>query len=195
MNKNGVKNILFSSTAGVYDTIQNIPPYVESDEINPASPYGTTKRVCERMIKDLSQNQFFNGIILRYFNVIGAHESGMLGEMPNGTPQNLLPLLFQSLTGERDGIKVFGKDYETPDGTCIRDYIHVMDVAQAHVYALEYLNQYLDIQNNEEVVVEKGLFDVFNIGMGAGTTVLEMIDLVQKVTGKDINFEIVERRA
>lgn len=188
MNNAGVKNIIFSSSATVYDAEKNIPPFTETDRLNTTNPYGTTKLVMEYILKDMVMHKGFSAVLLRYFNPIGAHHSGMLGENPKGIPTNLLPFLLRVAKKEIEKITVFGNDYPTPDGTCIRDYIHIEDLARAHLASYEYL-----IKEKEENLIENpdfNLFEIFNIGTGLGKSVQEMIHLTQNITGEEITFEI-----
>lgn len=187
MLKYGVNNIVFSSSATVYDTTKGIPPYSESDRLNTFNPYGTTKLVNEYLLKDLAHHKGLKTIILRYFNPVGAHESGLIGENPKGIPSNLLPYILKVAKGEIDHLEVFGNDYDTEDGTCIRDYIHVEDLAQAHVDAYKYLTT--ELKNNPEKMV-----DTFNIGTGNGSSVLEMLELARQITQKEIKHKIAPRR-
>ncbi len=187
MLKYGVKNIVFSSSATVYDTTKGIPPYSEGDRLNTANPYGSTKLINEYILKDLAHHKGLNTILLRYFNPIGAHESGLIGENPKGIPNNLLPYVLKVANGEIEELEVFGDDYETEDGTGVRDYIHVEDLAQAHVDAYNYLIKVL--QDNPEKVV-----DTFNIGTGNGTSVLQIVEIARQVTEKEIKYKIAPRR-
>lgn len=192
MNNAGVKNIIFSSSATVYDAEKNIPPFTETDRLNTTNPYGTTKLVMEYILKDMVMHKGFSAVLLRYFNPIGAHHSGLLWENPKGIPTNLLPFLLRVAKKEIEKITVFGNDYLTPDGTCIRDYIHIEDLARAHLASYEYL-----IKEKEENLIENpdfNLFEIFNIGTGLGKSVQEMIHLTQNITGEEITFEIWERR-
>ena len=181
------KNIplIFSSSATVYGDA-DLLPIIENAPIKEAfSPYGKTKQICEEIIRDtVKSDSFFRSVILRYFNPIGAHSSGLIGELPNGEPQNLIPFITQTLIGKRKELMVFGNDYPTDDGTCIRDYIHVMDLAEAHIKSLEYI---LDSKNDKN-------FQVFNIGTGQGHSVLQVIDTFEKVTKKKIKYKITSRR-
>ncbi|MBF0981160.1 UDP-glucose 4-epimerase GalE [Candidatus Gracilibacteria bacterium] len=192
MNNVGLKNILFSSSATVYDVEKNIPPFTETDRINTTNPYGTTKLVMEYILKDMVMHKQFRSVVLRYFNPIGAHSSGLLGENPKGIPTNLLPFLLRVAKKEIEKITVFGDDYPTPDGTCIRDYIHIEDLAQAHLASFEYL--LAQQEENQEEKPDFSLFEVFNIGTGIGKSVQEMIALVQNITGEEIQVEMGERR-
>ena len=181
------KNIplIFSSSATVYGDA-DLLPIIENAPIKEAfSPYGKTKQICEEIIRDIAKyDSFFKSVILRYFNPIGAHSSGLIGELPNGEPQNLIPFITQTLIGKRKELMIFGNDYSTDDGTCIRDYIHVMDLAEAHIKSLEYI---LDFKNDKN-------FQIFNIGTGQGHSVLQVIDAFEKVTKKKIKYKITSRR-
>lgn len=192
MNNVGLKNILFSSSATVYDAEKNIPPFTETDRTNTTNPYGTTKLVMEYILKDMVMHKQFRSVVLRYFNPIGAHSSGLLWENPKGIPTNLLPFLLRVAKKEIEKITVFGDDYPTPDGTCIRDYIHIEDLAQAHLASFEYL--LAQQEENQEEKSDFSLFEVFNIGTGIGKSVQEMIALVQNITGEEIQVEMWERR-
>ena len=179
-------SFIFSSSCTVYGQADELP-ITESAPIKTAeSPYGNTKQIGEEIIKD-SCNVIPNlkAIALRYFNPIGAHSSCEIGELPLGTPQNLVPFITQTAIGLREQLSVFGKDYPTEDGTCIRDYIHVVDLAKAHVVALTRL------LNNKN----KSNYEVFNIGTGKGSSVLEAIQSFEKVSGKKLNYAFAEKRA
>ena len=192
MNNIGLKNILFSSSATVYDAEKNIPPFTETDRTNTMNPYGTTKLVMEYILKDMVMHKQFRSVVLRYFNPIGAHGSGLLWENPKGIPTNLLPFLLRVAKKEIEKITIFGNDYPTPDGTCIRDYIHIEDLAKAHLASFEYL--LAQQEKNQEENSDFSLFEVFNIGTWLGKSVQEMISLVQNITGEEIQVEIWERR-
>lgn len=183
MVRYGVKNIIFSSSATVYGTPTHVP-LVESDPIGTATnPYGTTKIIQEGIFKDFAfVHKDFNIALLRYFNPIGAHPSGLIGEAPNGIPNNLMPYITQVAVGKRDHLSIFGDDYDTPDGTCIRDYIHVCDLAEGHVLALKKLFE------NSGLVI-------YNLGTGKGTSVLELVHAYEKATGVKIPYVIAPRRA
>ena len=161
-------------------------PVTEQAPIQPAlSPYGNTKQICEEIITDTAYaDKNIHAILLRYFNPIGAHPSAEIGELPIGIPQNLIPFVTQTAAGIREQLKVFGSDYNTPDGSCIRDYINVTDLAKAHVTAVQRLTE-----NKQKKSVE-----VFNIGTGRGLSVLEIINAFEKVTGQKLNYAIVGRR-
>ena len=177
---------IFSSSCTVYGQADEMP-ITENASVKPAeSPYGNTKQVGEEVIRDTCKvNPQISAISLRYFNPIGAHSTAEIGELPIGVPQNLVPFITQTAIGLREKLSVFGDDYPTPDGTCIRDYIHVVDVAKAHVAALQRL---LNRKNKEN-------YEVFNLGTGQGSSVLEVIQSFEKVSGKKLNYEIVDRRA
>lgn len=179
-------NFIFSSSCTVYGQADKLP-ILESAPVKEAeSPYGNTKQIGEEIIRDVCKvNTNLNAISLRYFNPIGAHESTKIGELPLGVPQNLVPFITQTAAGIREQLSVFGDDYPTPDGTCIRDYIHVVDLAKAHVVALQRL---LDKKN-------KDTYEVFNIGTGKGSSVMEVIKSFEKVSGQKLNYKIAPRRA
>jgi len=184
MSKFGVKDIVFSSSCTVYGQ-PDILPVKESTPRQPAeSPYGNTKKICEDILVDYIKSGVASRIVsLRYFNPVGAHPSGEIGELPLGIPNNLVPFITQTAAGLREKLTVFGDKYNTPDGTCIRDYIHVMDLADAHVKSLEYLFQQKD-----------NFYDLFNVGTGNGNTVLEVIKTFEKVSGQALNYEIGLKR-
>jgi UDP-glucose 4-epimerase len=177
---------IFSSSCTVYGQADTLP-ITEGAPVKPAeSPYGNTKQVGETIIRDTcAAYPSFQAIALRYFNPIGAHPSAQIGELPLGVPQNLVPFITQTGAGMRPQLSVFGDDYPTEDGTCIRDYIHVVDLAKAHVVALERLFA----GNND------ANYDVFNVGTGTGSSVLEVIKSFERVSGKSLNYQIVGRRA
>lgn len=180
-----VKNLVFSSSCTVYGQ-PDVLPVTEDAPIKVAlSPYGNTKQIGEEIIQDTAyKNPNYNSIILRYFNPIGAHASAEIGELPNGVPNNLLPFVTQTAIGLRKQLQVFGDDYNTPDGSCIRDYIHVVDLAKAHVIAVK---RQLDKRMNEPV-------EVFNLGTGRGLSVLEIIRTFEKVNNVKVPYKIVARR-
>ena len=182
----GIKNIVFSSSCTVYGQPDELP-VTEQSPIKPAtSPYGSTKQMCETILADVAvANPDMNSIILRYFNPIGAHPSAEIGELPNGIPNNLLPYITQTAAGIREKLRVFGNDYNTPDGSCIRDYINVVDLAKAHVVAIDRL---IEGQNKKNI-------EFFNLGTGNGSSVLEILNGFEKATGVKVPYEIVERRA
>lgn len=186
MQEYGVKNIVFSSSCTVYGEPKDLP-VTENSAIQVAmSPYGNTKQICEEILNDVVRSKASLKVIaLRYFNPIGAHPSGLIGELPLGVPANLIPFLTQSVAGIRGPLQVFGTDFPTSDGSAIRDYIHVCDLAEAHVKALEFA----------EKQSETSYYDVFNIGTGTGSSVLEVIHAFEKANGIKVNYEIKPRRA
>jgi len=191
MTQNESSSIVFSSSCTVYGqpAKENLP-VSESAPLQPAtSPYGKTKQMCEDILKDSAHayKNRLNIIALRYFNPIGAHPSALIGELPRGVPQNLLPFITQTAVGLRETLSVYGNDYSTPDGSCIRDYIYVCDLAKAHVAALKRLL--------EKAGEMKDNIEYFNLGTGKGLSVLEMINLFQKATGLAIPYKIANRRA
>lgn len=192
MDRYDIKRVIFSSSATVYDAVKNLPPFVETDILNTTNPYGTTKLVGEKILKDLSENKEFSALCLRYFNPVGAHHTGLLGENPE-YPSNLLPVIFNIVNKKSDKVKIYGKDYETPDGTGVRDYIHVMDIAEAHLSAYQYLLKQESINRVEGS--NQSVYDIFNLGTGEGTSVLQMIELVEKVIGLSVPYEVVARRS
>jgi len=161
-------------------------PVTETSPIKSAnSPYGNTKQICEEIIRDtLLVNKKLKAILLRYFNPIGAHTSAIIGELPLGIPANLVPFITQTAAGIREKLSIFGDDYDTPDGTCIRDYIHVVDLAKAHVHAIKRM-----IENKN-----KSNYEIFNIGTGKGLSVLELVNAFQEVNNVKVNYQIVGRR-
>ncbi|UMY66747.1 MULTISPECIES: UDP-glucose 4-epimerase GalE [unclassified Flavobacterium] len=175
---------IFSSSCTVYGQATRMP-ITEDAPVQPAlSPYGNTKQIGEEIIRDTAKATHLNAILLRYFNPIGAHPSAAIGELPLGVPQNLVPFITQTAMGLRAELSVFGNDYPTSDGTCVRDYIHVVDLAEAHVTALQRL---LEKHNTEKV-------EVFNLGTGKGSSVLEVIQSFETVSGKKLPYKIVPRR-
>lgn len=177
-------NFIFSSSCTVYGQAEKMP-ITENAPIQEAmSPYGNTKQIGEEIISDVAKVSNINAILLRYFNPIGAHPSAEIGELPLGVPQNLVPFITQTAVGLRNELSVFGNDYPTPDGTAIRDYIHVVDLAKAHVVALQRL---IDNKNIENV-------ETFNVGTGTGSSVLEVITAFEKVSNQKLPYKIVNRR-
>ena len=181
----GVRHLVFSSSCTVYGEPDTLP-VTEDSPIKPAeSPYGRTKQFCEEIISDqVKSGATLRAVVLRYFNPVGAHPTGLIGELPIGAPENLVPYITQTAAGIREKLTVFGDDYDTPDGTCIRDYIHVMDLAAAHVSALAWLGR-----RQEHAICE-----VFNVGTGRGTSVLEAIHAFERATGRKLNYTIGPRR-
>jgi len=186
MPKHGVEGIVFSSSCTVYGQPDELPVTEKAPIKKAESPYGNTKQINEEIIRDtVASGAPINAIMLRYFNPIGAHPTALLGELPNGVPQNLIPYLTQTAIGIREKLSVFGDDYDTPDGSCIRDFINVVDLAKAHVIAIRRI---LEKTQKEKV-------EVFNIGTGRGVSVLELINGFEKATGVKLNYQIVGRRA
>jgi UDP-glucose 4-epimerase len=185
MPDHAIEHLIFSSSCTVYGQPEKLP-VTEQSPIQPAtSPYGNTKQISEAIIRDtVAASEKIQCIALRYFNPIGAHASALIGELPVGVPGNLVPFITQTAIGIRDQLSIFGNDYNTPDGSCIRDYIHVVDLAKAHVVAVGRL---LERRN-------KTAFEVFNLGTGRGVSVLELVHAFEKATGVKINFKIVARR-
>jgi UDP-glucose 4-epimerase len=184
--RHGVKQFIFSSSCSVYGNISDLPVNENTPVGKVESPYAYTKVVGEKILEDaLHASTRLKGIALRYFNPVGAHETGKLGELPNQRPNNLVPVITQTAIGKIPQMQVFGSDYPTRDGTCIRDYIHVCDIAEAHVKALNLL-----IENSGP-----GKFDIINLGSGQGVTVLEAIQTFEKLSGKKLNYVLTDRRA
>ena len=186
MPKYGVKGIIFSSSCTVYGqpTAENLPVTEEAPIQKALSPYGNTKQINEEIIQDyIHSGADIKAVILRYFNPIGAHPSAEIGELPNGVPMNLIPFVTQTAMGIRNELKVFGNDYNTPDGTCIRDYIYVVDLAKAHVKAME---RVLDTDSDK--------IEVFNIGTGTGWSTLQVVEGFEKATGVKLNWKYAPRR-
>lgn len=185
MARHGQPGLVFSSSCTVYGQ-PDVLPVTESSPILPASsPYGYTKQVCEQLIQDQCQSPTgVQAVILRYFNPIGAHPSALIGELPNGVPNNLVPFVTQSAAGLRPPVTVYGGDYATPDGTCVRDFIHVVDLARAHVAALASL----------QAPEETSFVRIYNVGSGRGHSVLEVLHTMEKVLGRPLNYVIGPRR-
>jgi len=185
LNKKENSKFIFSSSCTVYGQADNLPITENAPVKKAESPYGNTKQIGEEIIQDTCKvNKSFKAISLRYFNPVGAHPTAEIGELPIGTPQNLIPFITQTAIGKRKELSVFGDDYPTKDGTAVRDYIHVMDLAEAHVHALKRL-----IDANE-----KDNYEVFNLGTGKGNSVLEVINSFEKVSGQKLPYKIVGRR-
>jgi len=184
MERFNVNKLVFSSSCTVYGTPEGTAKVDEQTPLGtPNSPYGWTKWMCEQIIRDaVIARPELNAVLLRYFNPIGAHASGKIGEFPQGVPNNILPYITQTAAGVLKQLTVYGDDYPTPDGTCIRDYIHVTDLAEAHISALNYMN-------------DPRSLSVFNIGTGKGTSVLELIAAFEKATGEKLNWQFGPRRA
>ncbi|MDO5104507.1 UDP-glucose 4-epimerase GalE [Capnocytophaga sp.] len=186
LSKKDKAHFIFSSSCTVYGQADELPITENAPVKKAESPYGNTKQIGEEIIADTCKvTPHLQAISLRYFNPIGAHPSAEIGELPIGVPQNLVPFITQTGIGLREKLSVFGDDYPTPDGTCIRDYIHVVDLAKAHVVALQRL---LDGKNTEN-------YEVFNVGTGTGSSVLEVINSFERVSGEKLNYQIVGRRA
>ena len=182
LRDHGVKNIVFSSSATVYSGDNEVPLREASRTGNCTNPYGWTKYMCEQILRDTAKSDEEWGVVLlRYFNPIGAHKSGLIGEDPRGIPNNLMPYISQVAIGRRECLSVFGNDYDTHDGTGVRDYIHVVDLARGHVAAIDYMRTH------------KGE-NVFNLGTGTGYSVLDMVKAFERVSGQKVPYKIVERR-
>jgi UDP-glucose 4-epimerase len=179
-----INNFIFSSSCTVYGEPDSLPITEDAPVKTANSPYGNTKQISEEILNDTCSVSSLRTISLRYFNPIGAHDSAKIGELPVGVPQNLVPFITQTAAGVREELSVFGNDYPTPDGSCIRDYIHVVDLAEAHVIALQRL-----LDNKNETSLE-----VFNIGTGKGSSVLEVINAFEKTTKQKLPYKIVDRR-
>ena len=186
MAKFKVTDFIFSSSATVYGE-ENDVPYVETMTLGtPASPYGASKVMVERILEDVAfANENFRAVCLRYFNPIGAHESGEIGEDPSGIPNNLLPYIAQVAVGKRESLRIFGNDYPTEDGTCERDYLHVVDLANGHIAALEWLRRKKDFRGAE----------AFNLGTGTPVSVFEVVNAFEIASDKQVPYEVVARRA
>lgn len=183
-NNYTIENFIFSSSCTVYGEPDKLPINESAPIKKATSPYGNTKQISEEILNDSCKVSNLKSIALRYFNPIGAHDSSKIGELPLGIPQNLVPFITQTAAGLRDQLSVFGDDYPTEDGSCIRDYIHVVDLAKAHVVALERL---LKNRNSNQ-------FETFNIGTGKGSSVLEVVNAFEKITQQKLNYKIVDRR-
>lgn len=186
MREYGRPNVIFSSSATVYGEPEELPVTEESPRMPATSSYGNTKQICEDILRDsVAAYRGLKGIALRYFNPIGAHPSALIGELPRGVPNNLVPFITQTAAGIRDCICIFGNDYNTPDGTCLRDYIDIVDLARAHVTAVTRL-----VENEN-----KSSYEIFNIGTGKPTSVLELITLFEKANNVKVNYKFTPRRA
>ena len=185
MQNYGICNMVFSSSCTVYGQPEKLPVTEDNPIQSALSPYGNTKQIGEEIIRDTTTaSDKIKAISLRYFNPIGAHPSALIGELPRGVPENLVPYITQTAIGLRDELRVFGNDYDTPDGSCIRDYLHVSDLAKAHVVAVKRL---IDNKNKKN-------YEVFNLGTGKGVSVLEAIQSFEKVTGVKLKYKITGRR-
>ena len=186
MIENGIQNIVFSSSCTVYGQPAELPVDEAAPILKAMSPYGNTKQICEEVLEDAANaNSSLKVTSLRYFNPVGAHDSTLIGELPTGVPNNLVPFITQTAAGLRDSLKVFGNDYDTHDGTAVRDYIHVVDIAVAHVKTL---------QRMTAGKVEKP-FNFFNLGKGVGYSVMDVIKAFESVSGLKLNYSIAPRRA
>ena len=186
LKKKNKGNFIYSSSRTVYGDLGGKPMSEDMPLKRPESPYGNTKKIGEEILEDTCRvNKDISVISLRYFNPTGAHPSSKIGELPLGVPQNLVPFVTQTALGMRDELKVFGGDWPTKDGTCVRDYIHVVDLAKAHVIAVKRLLENKNVEN----------YEFFNLGTGNGNTVLEVIESFERVSGKKLNYNIVDRRA
>lgn len=186
MKKYACQNIVFSSSCTVYGQPDTLPVTEQAPTKKAESPYGNTKQICEEILQDTcNAESWLQVVALRYFNPIGAHPTTLIGELPNGVPANLIPFITQTAIGIREQLSIFGNDYNTPDGSCIRDYINVVDLAKAHVVALNRM-----FENKK-----KSNYEFFNIGTGRGLSVLEIVDIFEKVSGVKPNYKIVSRRA
>lgn len=187
MDQQGISRFIFSSSATVYGKYPVLPVAEDAQIFLTTSPYGATKRMIEIMLQDTlnGQNSLQNGIALRYFNPIGAHPSALIGESPRGIPNNLLPFITQTAAGLRQELQIFGDDYDTPDGTAVRDYLHVVDLAKAHVRALQYMVN----------GAQQAPFEAFNLGTGQGFSVKQMVEAFERVNGVKVPYRIAPRRA
>ncbi|MBP3383637.1 MAG: UDP-glucose 4-epimerase GalE [Tidjanibacter sp.] len=186
MQEEGRSNVLFSSSATVYGEPDTLPVTETSPRKPATSPYGNTKQMCEDILRDtVAAGAGVKGIALRYFNPMGAHPSALIGELPRGVPNNLVPFITQTAAGVRECLSIFGDDYPTPDGTCIRDYIDVVDLAAAHVAAIGRL---VEGRNKKD-------YEVFNVGTGRGVSVMELVEAFERVNGLKLNYRIAGRRA
>lgn len=182
MQQQGVRNLVFSSSATVYGDTTNNPIPETAPRKEAMSPYGNTKMICEDIIRDTTKSGTLRAIVLRYFNPIGAHPSGRIGELPIGVPNNLVPYVTQAAAGKRDTLTIFGDDYNTPDGTCVRDYVHVVDLARAHIASLA------------QVTKKEQAYEVFNVGTGQGTSVRTLVETFEKVNKVKIPYTVGPRR-
>ncbi len=182
IHEKGIRNFVFSSSCTVYGEVEKFPVTEESPVVKAMSPYGNTKKICEEILHDQSKATNLEVVSLRYFNPVGAHDSGIIGDQD---PNNLVPYVTQTAIGKRNILTIFGNDYPTPDGTCIRDYIHVVDLAKAHVKAIDFLKR--ERQNEK--------YSVFNIGTGKGNSVLEVIHSFEKISGEKLKYKFGERRS
>ena len=180
-----LNNFVFSSSCSVYGQSEQLPVKEDTPLMKAESPYGNTKQIGEEILRDAIKSTGFSGIALRYFNPAGSHASALIGEYPLQAPTNLVPVITQTVIGKREAMTIYGGDYNTADGTCVRDYVHVVDIAKAHVLAIE-----RQISNKN-----KQPYEVFNLGSGSGNTVLEALKSFERVTGKKVNYKIGPRRS
>ncbi|MCE2823116.1 MAG: UDP-glucose 4-epimerase GalE [Saprospiraceae bacterium] len=185
MEQHQIRNLIFSSSCTVYGEPDTVPVTEQTPVKEASSVYGNTKQIGEEILRDVASVMPFSIISLRYFNPVGAHPSGLIGELPTGVPNNLVPFVTQTAAGIRESFTVFGNDYPTPDGTCIRDYIHVMDLAEAHVAALSHLMK----------VNQEKYYDVFNVGTGTGNSVLEVVNTFDRVNNLNVPHRFGPRRS
>jgi len=188
------KNIVLASVGSVYDTKDTLPPYSEKDKIDPDNPYSNSKFISERILKDLAHQKDFNVIVLRLFNPIWAHYSGILWEQAKWIPSNLVPYIYKVAKWEIEELKIFWNDYNTKDWTWIRDYIHVLDVAEAILLSVQYINEFEEYKKTDELWDKKWLYDIFNIWSGEWYSVKEIHNLVEKITETKIPYKIAKRR-
>lgn len=185
IRENGGGNIVFSSSATVYGEAEKLPVTEESPRQEAMSPYGNTKRICEDILRDCTKSyEEIKGIALRYFNPIGAHPSALIGELPRGVPNNLVPFITQTAIGKRECLNIFGNDYDTPDGTCLRDYLDIVDLARAHVCAI---TRMLDGGMKDN-------YEIYNVGTGKPLSVLDLVNTFEKVNGVKVNHKFAPRR-
>jgi UDP-glucose 4-epimerase len=185
MAETGVRDLVFSSSCTVYGQPESLPVTEDTPIAEPASVYGATKQICEQILRDaVASGAPLRATLLRYFNPIGAHPSGQIGELPLGDPQNLAPIILQSAAGLRGPVQIFGGDWSTPDGSCIRDYIHVLDLAAAHVKSLAWMERQPD----------GPLLEILNVGTGRGTSVREALSAFERATGKAVESKVGDRR-
>ena len=194
MNKHKISQIIFSSSATVYDANNLLPPFSEIDKTKTTNPYWTTKLIIEDLLRDMVTQKWFSAIALRYFNPIWAHPSHILWENPKWIPTNIVPFLLKVAKWEVEKFNVFGNDYDTEDWTCIRDYIHVMDVAEAHLMAAKYLFNRMEINETSETYTANPIFEICNIWTWYWKSVIEMIWIVETISDKKIPYEITNRR-
>jgi UDP-glucose 4-epimerase len=185
MKKYNLSNLVFSSSCTVYGNPTQLPVNEEAPLQKPASPYGNTKKMCEEIIEDACKSYQYAATTLRYFNPIGAHKTALIGEEQHGVPTHLVPYITETAIGKRPVLRIFGDDYNTRDGSCVRDYIHVVDLAKAHVCAVKHMIEH----------AQKGKVEVFNLGSGQGQTVFEIVKAFEKATGLRVPFEVAPRRA